>query len=150
MAEDREDDLGRECAAFARYLTGQVPSAYVLEKYRDAHARCAPLRATAAIDRLLLSVARAHGRGAWLVDAYTAVFLKGAVVRKKWVLLVALLESSAPASDYFDAPDPGGRGVLVARLAWKGAAFVLALCLSTVVFLPFHLLLGATSKATGS
>jgi hypothetical protein len=141
--------LDEECIAFTRYLTGQVPAAYAREKYRDAHARNALLHATATVDRLLLSVARAHGLGAWLADAYTAVFLKRAVVRKKWVLLVAILESSAPASDFFDTPDSGGRALLLARLAWKGVAFVVGLGLSTVLFLPSQLLMGAPPRRPG-
>jgi hypothetical protein len=140
-------DLDRECAAFARYLTGQTPSGYVSGKYRDAHARHTRLDTGTAwrFDRLLVSVARANGLGAWLVDAYTAVFLKRALVRRKWILLVAILETTAPTAEIFDVPDSGTRTALIARLAGRGVVFVVGLGLSAIVFLPVHLVLTATS-----
>jgi hypothetical protein len=141
MPDDFTADLDGECIAFARYLTGGTPGPYVLEKYRDAHQRHAALRSgTPIIERALLAAARAAAPGAWLVDAYTAIFLKKAVVRKKWVLLVAILESCAPTADYFDRPDPGGRVAAIARLGGRGILFLVGLVLSMIVFLPIHLL----------
>ena len=107
MRDERLANLDRECVTFARYLTGQTPGPYVTEKYRDAHLRHDVLRAeTSTIERTLLRVARATGPGAWLVDAYTAIFLRKAPVRKKWVLLVAILESCAPTAEYFERTGP--------------------------------------------
>jgi hypothetical protein len=139
--------LNLECVRFARYLTKQPVTPYVLDKYRDAHARHPGLNAATAgrFDRLLVSVARAHGLGAWLVDAYTAVFLKPALVRRKWVLLVAILESTAPTAALFDSPGSDNRAALFARLAGRAAGFAFGLGLSAVVFLPLHLLLATTS-----
>lgn len=139
--------LDRECVAYSRYLIGQAPSEYVIGKYREAHARDAlPRDSLPGLDPLLGAVARAHSLGAWLVDAYTAVFFKRAQVRRKWVLLVAILETSAPAADHFDAPDPGGRAALAARLAWRGAGLLLALALATPLFLPPHLLAAGSGR----
>src|SRR5262245_29613916 len=136
--------LDRECAAYARYLTGHAVSGYVLGKYADAHQRHPELNAATAarFDRFLLSVAAVYPLGPWLVDVYTAVFFKSAVVRKKWVLLVAILESAAPTAQFFDRPDPGGLVAAVARLAWRGVTFVVGLLLSSVLFLPVLLLVG--------
>jgi hypothetical protein len=140
--------LDRECLVFARYLTGRQPSAYAMTKYRDAHHRDARLGAGTAprFDRLLVSLARAHGLGAWLVDAYTAVFFKPAIVRKKWVLLVAILESAAPTAEFFDVPETGGRLALLGRLAWRGVMFGAGLLVSLVLLLPLHLVFAATSR----
>lgn len=140
--------LDRECTAYARYLTGQAVTAYVLGKYADAHHRHPELNAATAprFDRFLLSVAGAHSLGTWLVDAYTAVFLKSAVVRKKWILLVAILESAAPTDRFFDRPDPGGLVAAVARLGWRGVTFVVGLLVSSVLFLPVQLLAGGTTS----
>ncbi|MGH9176638.1 MAG: hypothetical protein ACRD1H_19875 [Vicinamibacterales bacterium] len=145
-AED--NPLDRECVAFTRYLTTERPSGYVIEKYRDAHARSELLRtdAAGAFDHLLLKVARTHALGSWLVDAYTAVFLRRTLVRRKWVLLVAILESVAPAAEFFDVPDSGGRAALAAQLAVKGIAFLVALGLSGVMFMPLHLILAAAAR----
>ena len=131
-------DLDRECAAFARYLIGGAVTVYVSEKYRDAHARRADLdvRAARAFDRFLLTVARTHAWGTWLVDAYTSVLFKPALVRRKWILLVAILESTMPTAAVFDVPDPGGRGRLVMRLGWRALTFLVGLGVSSVLFLP--------------
>ncbi|HYN08773.1 MAG TPA: hypothetical protein VES67_15440 [Vicinamibacterales bacterium] len=143
-------ELNLECVRFARYLTQQAVSTYVLGKYRDAHARRPHLSTGTArrFDRLLVVVARTGGLGAWLVDAYTAVFFKRAVVRQKWVLLVAILESTAPTAAIFDVPDTENRVALFVRLAGRGMAFALGLGLSTVMFLPLQLLLAATSRGS--
>jgi hypothetical protein len=136
--------LDAECVSFARYLTRQTPTPYVLDKYRDAHGLQSHLNAAWAsrFDRALIAVARAHGAGTWLVDAYTAVFRKSALVRRKWVLLVAILESTAPTAAIFEGPDSEHRAALVMRLAARGAAFAIGLALSAVVFLPLQVLLG--------
>lgn len=134
--------LDGECVRFTRYLTRQAPTRYVLDKYRDAHERQPHLDAARAqrFDRFLIAAARAHGMGCWLVDAYTAVFRKSAVVRRKWVLLVAILESTAPTAAIFDVPDSENRVALVMRLAFRGTAFVVGLGVSALLFLPVHLL----------
>jgi hypothetical protein len=136
--------LDAECIRFVRYLTRQAPTPYVLDKYRDAHRRQSHLSAASArrFDRVLIAVARAHGAGAWLVDAYTAVFRKSALVRRKWVLLVAILESTAPTAGIFEVPDSENRAALLIRLAARGAAFVVGLALSAIVFLPVQALVG--------
>jgi len=141
-------DLDRECAGFARYLTGLSVTDYVLEKYRDAHARHPDLdaRQSPTFDRWLISIARAHPLGTWLADTYTAVFFKQALVRRKWILLVAILESTAPTAELFDVPEPGGRAAFVVRLGWRGLAFLLGLGVSSILFMPVHVVFGAVPR----
>src|SRR5205823_3568092 len=108
-------NLDRECTVFARYLVGESPGGYVLEKYRDAHAKSAlaDIRVDDAFDRVLLHIALVHPVATKLVDAYTAFFFKTSTVRKKWVLLLAILESAPPAFHLFDSPDHGTTTSLV-------------------------------------
>jgi hypothetical protein len=134
-------DLDRECVALARYLVGQVPTTYVLGKYRDAHARHPHLHGTdAPADRFLLRFARRSLAALWLVDCYTALFFRTATIRRKAVLVVALLESSAPAAGYFDEPDRGSAGRQIARLCLKGMTFAIGVCGSILVLAPMHAL----------
>ncbi len=132
-----------------RYLTAQRPGPYVLAKYRDAHRRSEELHRGAGrrFERLLLAVASAHIVGARLVDAYTAIFLKGALIRRKWVLLLAILETCAPTADYFDEPRDTGRAALLGRLAGQGLVFALALLASVVLFTPLRLALGGSADS---
>ncbi|HEX8069702.1 MAG TPA: hypothetical protein VF546_07120 [Pyrinomonadaceae bacterium] len=140
--------LDDECVAFARYLVRQTPSAYVQGKYREAHAAggLCQRRAGDHFDHFLLHAAARHPRAARLVDAYTAVFCKRATVRKKWVLLLAIMESCGPSYLYFDAPEPYGKRVLAIRMLWQGAAFVLTLGLAVLLLLPAQLGCGAWAQ----
>jgi len=134
--------LDRECLAFSAYLIGQRPDGYVLAKYREAHVAggIVALNEGRFMDRLLVGVAAAHPAGAKLVDAYTAVFYKKSVVRRKWILLLAIFESCAPTYKYFDNPDAGGRARLAALLLWQGFIFILTFILSIILFMPAHLI----------
>ncbi|MBS1788242.1 MAG: hypothetical protein JST85_10990 [Acidobacteria bacterium] len=137
----KNNALDRECLAFSNYLVKQRPNDYVIGKYREAHAMSDAFTQTEEVffDRLLLGASSAHPVAAKLVDAYTAIFRKKSAVRRKWILLLAILESCAPTHVYFDNPDSGGRAKLVAGLAWRGLIFILALGVSIVIFMPFHI-----------
>ena len=143
MALDGLDkELDRECLVFSAYLVRQRPNEYVLAKYREAHGASGIVKRNEGrfLDRLLVGVAVVHPVGAKLVDAYTAIFYKKSAVRRKWILLLAILESCAPTYSYFDSPDVGGRAWLAARLLWQGVGFILALGLSMILFMPAHLI----------
>ncbi|MGE0126717.1 MAG: hypothetical protein AB7U82_01335 [Blastocatellales bacterium] len=140
--------LNRECQAFSIYLVKQQPNEYVMAKYREAHNASGIVARNEGgfLDRLLVGVAAAHPIGARLVDAYTAIFYKKSSVRRKWILLLAILESCAPTYKYFDVPDGGGRGWLAFRLLWQGLSFILAFGLSIILFMPAHLIHAAYHK----
>jgi hypothetical protein len=137
-----ERKLDRECEAFSAYLIRQRPNDYVLAKYRDAHDAGGIVESNEKrfLDRFLIGVAAANPIGAKLVDAYTAVFYKRSAVRRKWILLLAILESCAPTYKYFELPDVGGRFWLSVRLLWLGLGFILAFGLSVILFAPAHLI----------
>ncbi len=143
IAVNKESDreLDRECLAFSAYLIRQRPDDYVLEKYREAHDASGIVRRNEGgfLDRLLLGAATAHPIGAKLVDAYTAIFYKRSTVRRKWILLLAILESCAPTYRFFDSPDAGDKAWLAVRLLWQGMGFILALGLSIILFMPAHI-----------
>ncbi|HKQ77193.1 MAG TPA: hypothetical protein VJ810_26080 [Blastocatellia bacterium] len=144
-------ELDRECLAFSAYLIRQRPNGYVMAKYRDAHdtSGIVELNGLPFLDRFLVGVAAAHPVGAKLVDAYTAVFCKRSAVRRKWILLLAILESCAPTYKYFDLPDSGGRFTLASRLLWQGLGFILAFILSVILFMPAHLISAVFAKRAG-
>jgi hypothetical protein len=134
--------LDRECQAFSVYLVKRHPSEYALAKYREAHDASGIVKRGEEnfFDRLLIRVSMAHPAAARLVDAYTAIFYKKSSVRRKWILLLAILESCAPTYKYFDAPDDGGPVRLAFRLLWQGLIFILAFGVSIILFMPAHLI----------
>lgn len=132
------EPLDRECAAFCRYLIGREPTERVRARYREAHALGvveAPGTATA-FDRLLVSIARAGALPARLADAHARVFRKAGLLRRKLVLLLALLESHADTAGDVDAPTPGGPNGFVVGAAARVALFALLLCAGALVLLP--------------
>jgi hypothetical protein len=144
--------LDRECVAFSQYLIKQKPNSYVLDKYCEAHATSAFLRcsgATSPFDRLLLRLAAGNRVLAKLVDAYTCIFFKSSTVRRKWILLLAILESCAPTYHCFDSPDSSRRERIFALLVWRGLAFSACMGVSILLFMPLHLLFTAQTVLLG-
>lgn len=142
------DTLDRECIAFSYYLIKQEPSHYVLDKYRDAHetSDLIPSRETNRMDQLLLNVSIRHPFATKLVDSYTSIFFKTSMARRKWILLLAILESCAPSHQHFDSPDSRSRSLIVITILWKLMGFLITLCVSTILFTPCHVILNTKSR----
>ena len=98
--------LDRECAVFCRYLIGQEPNEYVKKKYRAAH-QARSLRGDLAhpADDFLVKAASIGPWSTKIIDAYTRVFHPFSMVRKKLVLLLAILECCAPPHAHLDSVD---------------------------------------------
>lgn len=137
-----EASLEHECVAFCRYLVARSPSAYVVDVYRDAHGRVRSLdeSAVGSFDRWLARTATRHPVMTRLADVYTAVFFRRALLREKWVLLLAILETSAATSVCFDLPDPGRRPRLMMRMARQALVFTGFVIFSAAVLWPVRLL----------
>jgi hypothetical protein len=137
--------LERECRVFTRYLTGQEPIEYVLRKYVEYH-RANLLTGDRGFDRLLTGFAAKGPFFARLADSYASRFRKRAALRRKLVLLLALLECSPQASRFLDLVDNGSRVRLFLRLGWRGVIYASALLVSTAIFLPVHLVFAMLGK----
>jgi hypothetical protein len=142
-----DEALDRECAVFCRYLIGQQPNEYVKEKYRAGH-RAGSLwnGGECSADAFLVKVA---GIAPWitkLVDSYARVFRPSSTVRKKLVLLLAILESCAPTHAYLDAVDSGAVPLLFLRLICRCVIFVLVLTLGVLLLFPVELALRGNVK----
>jgi hypothetical protein len=143
--------LDRECVAFAKYLTGGSADGYVRDCYRAAHERgeLAGLPEPSGFERALVRLATIPVT-ARVVDVYTALFMKRALVRRKLVLVLAILESCAPSYRYFENPDGGGTTGVLARLVARSIASTLALLASILVVAPTHLASTVVSRAQRS
>ena len=135
------EQLERECRIYTRCLVGEEPAAYVLAKYCKYHQlQSSGAAASDPFDRLLLTVSTWGPLAARVADSYASRFYKGALLRRKLVLVLALLECSPPSFQVLDAPDSGPRPAVLGKLAWRGCGYVLSLALATVFLLPVHLL----------
>lgn len=144
------DRLTRECEVLCRYLIDQGPSDYVLRKYREAHSG-GHLKATKARDRfedLLVKVASLSPLTARMVDSYTVLFRPRALIRKKLVLLLAILESSAPAHERLEIADRSPKSVLLLRIVCRGLLFALLALTGAALLFPVQAALGLGWKAS--
>ena len=142
-----DNALDRECAVFCRYLFGQEPNEYVKIKYRAAH-QAGSLRngGECRADAFLVKVA---GIGPWstkIIDAYTRIFRPFSTVRKKLVLLLAILESCAPTDAYLDSVDSGSIPLLFLRFVNRCIIFAMVVLVGVLVVLPAELMLRANIK----
>lgn len=146
MMPSGSSQLRRECHVFSSYLVGQVPSDYVLEKYCEAHLVGNRFSASGRFDLFLVETAVGGPLLTKLADSYARLLVPGATLRKKLILLLAILESCAPAHEFLDSVDVSSKPVLYLRIAQRGFLFVLGLLVSVAVLLPFHLAFAVTGK----
>lgn len=132
--------LERECRVFGRYLLGQEMSPYVRTKYAEGHAALAWDRGPGFFDPLLVAIAARHPLAVKPCDAYARFFRPRGLLRKKLVLLLAILEMTPPYYRSIDAAGPGSLPALSVAVAWRGFTMVLALVPAVIVLLPLQVL----------
>jgi hypothetical protein len=135
------DLIIRECDVFHRYLMGAAAPEDVLTAYRRAHeVGGVEARGVAEpLDRALLGVARNGPAWTRIVDAYAAVFAKSSLLRRKVVLLLAILESRGSSSEALDTAMPGSRLVWTAQVALCAALTLCRIAVAALVVQPLGL-----------
>lgn len=138
--------LDAECRVFTRHLLGSDPDDYVVGKYRNAHAVVPALAASGRFDEALIAFARFSPLCAHLADSYASLFLRGATLRKKLVLLLAILETRPPFHETIDTAVGGSLPLLLARLSFKTGGALLGLLAGTLIFVPARAVLALLGK----
>jgi len=126
----------RECDAFTRHLVGQPPDEITRAAYRQAVATVAALQPVGRQDRAILAFARRHALATRLADSWSALFSRSSVLRKRLVMLLAILESHAPTHAAIDRPAGGSPAGAVTMLLLRGLLAVLLLVVGTIVMIP--------------
>ena len=134
--------LERECDTFCRYLAGAECGERVRAKYREAHELgiVAVDGASTRFDRALVAFARLGTFSTRLADAHARLFRNGGLLRRKLVLLLALLETHADTVGRVDAPTVSGPVAFVVETTLRLAVFALLALLGLFVFLPLRAL----------
>lgn len=147
---DNDAAAASECEVFARYLTGTAPASYVRDKYLQAFAgpQLARLAVRDRFDALLLRIARVHPLLTRMTDLYSRYLRIDSVVRRRLVLLLAILETHAESVNQLDRPDCSGMAGFVAGMAWHGLWSALLLLPVLLVLLPLHVLLRGRNVST--
>jgi hypothetical protein len=148
MADAGRHKLARECAIFTRHITGAAAPDYVVTCYIAAHERGSvqPPRGVDALDALLLRVATAAPPLTPVADIYARFSRKGGALRRKLVLLAAILESAGPTQLAFEPPPRSGGRRVLAALAARGALFALQAAAALVLLGPPHLILRLSGR----
>ena len=130
-----------ECQTFCEYLVQQKPDAYITQKYQQAHhSGNIPLPKTEQlIERWLLIVARIHPFMTRLADLYSRFAFSSAILRKKLILLVAILESGKHNQGFSGMPASPPRMFFLAQCAVKGVVFACMTCMAFIFLFPIHL-----------
>lgn len=139
--------LMRECRVFCKYLAGQTPNRYILEKYRQCHEKV-NLRPVDFFDSFLLKLSGIRPVFTRMTDAYSRFFKPTSTVRKKLAYLVAIIEVSPPYFRFYDSADGGGKLGFLVKAALKGAGLALHLLFSFLFFFPLQVLAKLTTGKT--
>ncbi len=140
------DSLNAECRVFTQHLLGCDPDDYVAAHYRAAHAGMPTLSPRGRFDRALLSFARISPLCAKIADAYASLFLRAGALRKRLVLLLAILETRPPFSTMIDQALGGSTLLLLIRLGARTAAALISLLVGTLIFTPTRIVLAMMGK----
>ena len=136
--------LRREAEVFTRYLVGRTPTDYVAVCYADAHRVLTGLEAGNGHERWLLAVARTGSSGCRIADGWSRHTAPASALRRKLVVLLAILEVSPPFADVLDRPTGSPAAEWVGMIG-VGVVSILALVVGAIVFLPARLLSGGRS-----
>ncbi len=130
--------LEEECRTFAAYLLGTQPGAYVREQYvRAAYAHDLAFdNDFTRFDRITLALARKGRLFARPADAYCAFFHPRGALRRKLIVLAAILEHVAPTSEAFDRTSPRPAALAVLSLVAYSSIFAASLLLGAVILAP--------------
>jgi hypothetical protein len=143
--------LDRESRVFSRYLLGSVADGAILATYAVAveGGTAGPFPESGAFDRLLSRVARIHPVATRAVDVYARHFCAAAPVRKRLILMLAILESHARPYAVMDTVDGGGRALVFLRIGGAVISSLFLLVLATVFLSPLRLVMAGRPAAEG-
>jgi hypothetical protein len=149
LTDETKRVLREECRALTAYLVGALPSAYTEEQYvRAAHVHGVAFDENfSCFDRVTVRLARSNRLAARAADAYCGLLHRRGVLRRKLIVLSAILEHVAPTSEAFDKVETRGLALTVLALAGHGVLSTLSLLLGVVVLLPTKLVCALSARS---
>lgn len=130
--------LRRECGILSHYLINSDVNEYTVDKYIQGHIILNIRINNKLIDRILIKNAIKSSFSISLADVYSSVFYPHAIIRKKILLLIAILECQALSYGHLDSIDEKSKFRLFVKLGKKAISFLVILTLSIILIGPFH------------
>src|SRR5688500_14122530 len=96
--------LVQECGVFTRHISGRPATPQVAEQYAVAHQVLSGMEPSDGHDRWLLRVARLGPAACRIADAWARLAAPRGALRRKLVVLLAILEVSPPYEEELDHP----------------------------------------------
>ncbi|MGR3762389.1 SDR family oxidoreductase (plasmid) [Roseobacteraceae bacterium NS-SX3] len=136
-------DARREAQALSRRMCGQDPPEAAVAHYLEALQARGLAGEGSRFDQLTLRMARRGGLALWLADGCAGFAHRRGTLRRRQVLLAAILENSPQTHRAFDEAAGGGPGAAVLRLALTGLGGGAAAVLGSLALLPLRVWHGA-------
>lgn len=137
-SEDTAQALARECDVFCVYLVGRSATPFVAGKYTAAHSCDPRYLAASPFDSFLLALARLSPHLAQWADSYACVAARASLLRRKLILLVAILESCSPENGFEEQIQDTSATTVMARMGWRGLLFGARFLLAALLLAPVH------------
>jgi hypothetical protein len=131
--------LDRECQVFFHYLCDLRMDPYIVAKYCEAHRKVPAYTPSPGFDQLLVRFAAMGSSFTRMADSYSRFFVPRSTLRKKLILLVAILESSSAGAAFLDIVDTESKLLFTGRLVLQGMKFVTNLAMGTALLFPCYL-----------
>ncbi len=149
LTDETKRALREECRALTAYLVGGAPSAYIEAQYtRAAHVHGLAFDDSfSCFDRVTVRLARSNRLAARAADAYCGLLHRRGVLRRKLIVLSAILEHVAPTNAAFDTVETRGPAMTFLALAGHGILSTLSLLLGIVVLLPTKLVCALSARS---
>lgn len=138
--------LDAECRVFTRYLLRREPDEYVLDKYSAARQAVPALGPDGRFDESLLAFAAFGPSFARMADSYASLFYRTAALRKRLVLLLAILETRPPFHHTIDRTLEGSMPILISRMGLSATGALLNLVAGTLLFAPARIVMALVGK----
>ena len=139
----------RECDVFCRYLVGRSATLFVAGKYAEAHSCDPRYCAASSFDSFLLGVASLSPQFAQWSDSYACVAARTSLLRRKLILLIAILESCSPEQGFDEQVQDTLAASVIVRIGWRGLLFVARFLLAALFFAPIHFGLSVSAARSG-
>lgn len=147
-SHESDHSLVAECRIFSAYLINKEPDEYICAKYCEAHRVHGVVKQnwSDSFDRFIIRLAQRRPAFTRMADVYTRWFYRRSALRRKLLLLMAIIECTGSSFSVFEADRDLNKARVYLLLISRGITFVLYLAASLVFFSAAYPVVKSASK----